>query len=471
MENANRLLEQISYFWKKRGTFKGLVGFLLLINFFFLTIVGWLYSPIKDLVLAEGAGNLPRFICLILIFYCIVNFGVLLMWTYWRSLPQIPIGKIGLIFAPHSDPECTDLIYRIFDRFKIDMEKRKLSKEITYKLLSEKQIVSDSADARKLLRNTGARLVIHGFIQQGKIKGDIVRGFKTISFTVKHRELKPYEIKPVMIDLVGAFAYRSFVINEKNSFIEKDTVIKNISEVSLFFIAMGLALDGKTMRSQKILENLLENMEDKIHTNPRNAQLRIFKNSIESCLSIVLLSQFTYEYEHNLIENITNRSFDKYADECLHLLNRLIAIEKAQFAYYLNLAIIHFHYDRMKAAREAIKKAKKLSLDKASPYFSSAFLHIWRGEYRKGLKEYIRAEKYSYDVKIVIRVLLFLQGLVKSFPDKIELYFCLGIVNDKFFDLMQALEDYGKFLNKAQDDPKFTLLYDYSRKRIEILKG
>ena len=44
-------------------------------------------------------------------------------------------------------------------------------------------------------------------------------------------------------------------------------------------------------------------------------------------------------------------------------------------------------------------------------------------------------------------------------------------MNDKFFDKVQAIKDYETFIGKAKDEPKYTLLCDYAKKRMSVLKA
>jgi tetratricopeptide (TPR) repeat protein len=270
-----------------------------------------------------------------------------------------------------------------------------------------------------------------------------------------------------LADLSAALAYRTFVIREKESFIDRDIVNKNITEVSLFFIAMGLTLDGKVWKSREILEGLLSDVRDKVKANPQNMQLKSFYGSIMSCLSITLLSIFRHIYENHLIENITDRSCDNYAENCLEVLNRLVSLDrKPLYDYYVNIAIIYFHFGKIRASREAIEKAKKIAPNNAVPHFSSAFLYLWKDDIKKALKEYSRAKKQLPDVGVALRVLLFLQGLLRVQPEKIQLLFSLAFVNDYFFDKVQAKRDYELFIEKAKGNPVYVPLCDYSSKRI-----
>lgn len=276
MDNVKSILDQLYDFWKRRSTFKALIFFILLTNFSLFSIFSFSYFTFDKVKLLETPEEFKNFVFVLAGIYGIINLSIILLWIYWRNVHHIPISGIGIIFAPHSDPECNDLVYRLYDQFKLDLEKRKPTDQITYKILPENRIVRNHDDAINLLTATGARLVIHGFVQKGKIKNEQVEGFKTISFTLRHRTLRQAERKPVMHALASALAYRKFTAYEKNSFFEKDVVIENISEVSCFFISMGLALDGKLESSRKILENVLINMEPKMKNPHRNPQLLIF---------------------------------------------------------------------------------------------------------------------------------------------------------------------------------------------------
>jgi hypothetical protein len=191
MINVKRFLEQIQYLWERRSTFKGLIGFLLVAYGLLAILDSVSLFILKNAQLLDNIGYFLKFAFISAGIYGFVTLCIIALWAYWRSIPKIRAGKIGIIFAPHSDLDCTELIQRLFGKFKLNCEKLKLTTDLSFKLLPDNFIVKDSEDAHKLIQQTGARLVIHGQIQRGKLHDESMEGFKPISFTIRHRSLSP----------------------------------------------------------------------------------------------------------------------------------------------------------------------------------------------------------------------------------------------------------------------------------------
>ena len=281
------------------------------------------------------------------------------------------------------------------------------------------------------------------------------------------------EKEPVLRDLARALAFRTFTAKEKNSFFEKNIVTENISEVACFFMAMGMTLDGKVEDSRNILEYLISNVKDKMKRQINRPQLKIFYDAIIACLTTNLYSNFVFIYEKHLIYHITVRSYDEYANQCLDLLNRLVEINRRTSDFYLLQAIINFHFNKIKAALDSVDLAKKYSpKNNPAPHFSSAFLHLWKGEYKRALREYKRAEQCtSQSYETIISVITFLQSLLNNQPEKIEIRFALAFMNERFYDTSQAIQDYKTFIEEAQQRQHLYLLRDYAQRRLGILEG
>ncbi len=235
---------------------------------------------------------------------------------------------------------------------------------------------------------------------------------------------------------------------------------------------MRLALEGKVEESRNILEHLLIIVKEKMKSGHTIPQLRLFSNSIVSCLTVTLITDFLFIYKKYLIDHITQRKYDNYANQCMEILNKLLELNKKTSDYYLLLAIIHFHFERNKAALVAVKKAKELSpSNSALPHFSFAFLSLWKGHYHNALKEYLKTKKCaSPHISQINDIIAFLQGILINRPDKVQIIFGLAFVNDEFFDPHQAIKDYKSFLNKSRNNDKMLILKDFAEKRIKQLK-
>jgi len=314
---------------------------------------------------------------------------------------------------------------------------------------------------------TGGRLVVYGNVRRGKIKEKTVEGFTTISFCVRHRHLDQQEIMPVAQMFASALTDRSFIFQESNSFIEKSVVTANISEVARFFIAMALTLDGRAEDSILILENLRVEVGLKRKSTPRRPQIENFYNCIVQCLLVGLGDLFAMVYDQHLVDNITKRDADVYARKCETILDRERKLSPGGGKYYLQGAILSFHFGNMPEAKRQVANAKTFfNKTNAAPYFSAAFLALWEGFYNAALREYLRAARCpEFDHRMILGVLSFLDGIIETYPEKKHLRFGLAFVNDNFLDKTIAIKEYSLFLEETQTEANLKVLHDHARER------
>jgi len=349
-------------FWPKRATKKALFLYSLLLNLLLAFTVLACYRILKDINLLIKINEFIQFFLISAVIVLLFNLVLFFCWLYWRSSPRISNNEIGILFAPQSDEEASDLIYALYRQVLIELKNSSVDK-IRCRLLPSNIIVTNPGIANEQLVKSGARLIIYGHFSRGNIENEKFEGFRNITFFVRHRNLHEIEKQPVLRDLASALAFRKFTLSEKNSFLDKTIVAENISNVALFFISVGLTLDGRIEEAICILDGLLQNFEPLRGNQPH---LRYFENSIKSCLTVAVNSQCMYLYETHLMDNITNKEFDQVAEELEILNNRLIKINRQTSDYYLQKGIIEFHFGRLKYSWEAIKHAKDLS-PKTSP--------------------------------------------------------------------------------------------------------
>ena len=100
-----------------------------------------------------------------------------------------------------------------------------------------------------------------------------------------------------------------------------------------------------------------------------------------------------------------------------------------------------------------------------------AFLALWEGDFNEALKYYARARRGdTSDARMVTGVLAFLEHTAENNPDRPEVHFALGIVNDAFFDAVTANGEYDEFIRAAGSDRKFAALVNYAQTRLPALQ-
>jgi len=360
---------------------------------------------------------------------------------------------VGVLFAAHGEPECDDVLSTLYDQFRLDLEARSLNGLIAHSLLPQRYLIKNHAEATKILETTGARLVVYGNVQQGRIKGLQTKGFKQISFTVRHRQLNQEEILPLAKTIAGALALRAFSFNDTNSFIEKGVVAENISEVSRFFIGAALALDGKVQESISLLEELRIEVElKKAKTKPKEAtrqpQLDLFYASIKDVLKYAYTRRLSMFYDTEIVDFITRRTIDQHVKRYEELVDQLEKVTQDRREWDLSRAIVAFHFGNYPEANRLIKNAKEFfPKTNPAPYLSKAFLALWQGSYPTALKDYYKASRCKeVDTSMIIGIIRFFHGIIEEHPEKRQLRFGLAFINDWFFDQESAEREYDLFL-------------------------
>ncbi|NUM79227.1 hypothetical protein HUU42_00375 [bacterium] len=465
MRSPLEFINEIKKIWPQRSTLKGLIWFWISL-ILFLSV---LFTPIFFILKESELVSSKDFRSYVLIYiFCTAICHLLLFcfWLYWRLLPSSHSMKTTIYFSPHSDEECTDLIHKLYENFCNDLKKRGLSNRIVPYILPQNQTILNPRDAVEKLATTGARLAIHGEIEKGMINGEEASGFKKISFTVKHRAINEDEAKILDNDFRSAFEDRRFFISEKNSFIEKSVVIDNLSEVSCFFIAIAMYLDNDLNGSEELFEHLFHTIKVKTKTDSR---LSSFQSSINRFLSLVYSERLYFLYSKSLMNNITNPRLNDEARKCLMLLKKMEQLDTLPLIYYLQYSIINFHFGNIIEAERIINDAKKTFKNDMIPFFSSAFLNLWKGDYAAAVKDYIKLCRWEYENNVIYSVISFLLGIVELHPEKHQIKFAVAFLNDRFLDKNQAIIDYQAFIDATENAKDYQILRNYAISQLNFL--
>lgn len=399
--------------------------------------------------------------------FVFIYLAAITLWLIWRRIPQYREDDIGIIFAPYYMDESFPGVISLYQQFQTKILSTNSERTIKCNIMPACHKIKKETDVQRYLAKSNARVIIHGCYTQGKIKGNTIRGFRQISFTVRLRPLQKNEVNPVAQDMAGSLIGRSFCYQENNNFIEEDIVVQNLADVSTFFIALSLTLDNKLEEADAILTRLANK-----HCGNKKVVSPSFRNAIRTCSLVNLRAMFTKTYDRQLVGHITDRRYDEVAKRCDDILERSKRFGLSLEQYYQNKAIIEFHYGDIKNSQKYLIRAKqRLSGTQLNIVLSRAFLYLWTGEYDKAYLAYNKVTDASdYNHHIIFGVLTFLDSVLNNNPDRVEIRFGLAIVEDNFLDKEMAVKEYKKFIEEAQGKETLRTLIDYSSSRLKTIE-
>lgn len=142
-------------------------------------------------------------------------------------------------------------------------------------------------------------------------------------------------------------------------------------------------------------------------------------------------------------------------------------IDPRNYDAHLFRGIYYFLHDHdVEKAKKEIKKAKN-DRNAASQY-SAAFLAAYEGDLVQAHKIYQRAFRGQVTSETPLDVEIFIQDVLEAEPDKIQLWYCLGMIN--YFckgDSASARNDFSQFITLASRHNKFPSSIIFAKKYLE----
>jgi tetratricopeptide (TPR) repeat protein len=153
-----------------------------------------------------------------------------------------------------------------------------------------------------------------------------------------------------------------------------------------------------------------------------------------------------------LINRFRDTRDEGLVEQAKPLLDKVLQLEPHNARAHSSLSIYYFIVGRdIDSAIACIRKCK--NLEDPAWRFSFPFLYAYKGDMRRAEKYYKRAVKHNTRPALVNEVEDFILWVLEEEPDKVQLYYCLGLLNELFKeDHRQAIQDYNQFLNKVNEN-------------------
>lgn len=366
--------------------------------------------------------------------------GLLIIWSYSNKIPKNGKDTVGFILAlkigksvdeEKIKEDFTSNIKRLLGqsnykyRFNFIEYSRKLSSKI-----------NSHTDAREYLRKSRSHFMLYGQFKLRSINGKDHHVLE-LDGIVSHRPI------PEGLNKNFSKEFRELLPKKVLFEIENDLFTFEITSNFLMLVAkyiIGYAsyLSGDIEYSQSLFESISESLTNEKATLPSIIKI---KKSLPERLINVYLAQTDLILES---WNMTKKVSD--FENAIPYLNKISALKPNNYPFLLRNAIMHFIVDRnIVEAKKEIHKCRHEN--HAAWRYSNAFLFAYEGDLDFARKQYLEAFKLQTSVDLSIEVEEFINWVIQEEPDKVHLFYCLGLIN--YFgkeDLISALHDFRSFL-------------------------
>ncbi|MCF7791796.1 MAG: hypothetical protein K9M56_07345 [Victivallales bacterium] len=392
--------------------------FLILCSSFWIIIlaVSFKFSfPYLVIIFGENKKSL---LCIYAFYLLILGLLViLLVWLNLRRIPKFRKNEIGILFAPYNaNGSFSKEIFALFQKFKLELSNQDGTEHIKCKQLPFNHKPTILKTAHNLIKKSNAFIVIHGKFCTGNIQSKKVKGFIDINFTAKSLGgLTPVDNR-FIISTIGK---RAFISSDENSFIDENIIVNNLSDISLYFIALIFLIERNLDRAVEILLNLRNK-----YFQSKNKNLKNFSKGISLHLAFCYDLKLDELYSSYLVMQITSSEANHIADLYKELSIKSQKLTGNNNQYYIRIAIFYFHYRRIKDAIKALYKIQNSNNAEEIHVknISLAFLYMWEKNYQKSLEFYrkshhwIRKNYIEQSSKIIVEnVITFIKTILRLY--------------------------------------------------------
>lgn len=385
------------------------------------------------------------------------------IWYWSHRIPKTKKGKIGLIIAITSEEE-SDSKQISWDFVRSIQEILEDVKEFApFEVIElpkfHAQKIIDPESAKKYVAACNGRFLVFGQAKRRKIASKEHHVLKLRGLVVHN---------PIPMDNSNAFAHEmndvlptNIGINCENDLKEFELTSLWFSESGKFIIGTAALLSGDYSLAQFLLEDL----------NGKSSELRKHKKApgISKLLSLIpgrladiYLATSRREFlswrENRDIAHLENAK--KYCD----MYDKIIP---NTLNHKLISAIWAFVNGRnIESAKNLLNSCKARFIQDSIWRFGVAFLEAYSGNLAKAEEQYNAGITLLSGHELPFEVEEFIEWVLQEEPNKYQLYYCLGIINEKAKnDLEAAKKDFLRFLELLEDG-KFAIQATIAERKI-----
>lgn len=312
-----------------------------------------------------------------------------------------------------------------------------LNQLIKIKDISDIREFNSESEAEKFVSEKNLNLLVWGSLTSDNLKDD-GKGMSEVKlkFTFAHPKDKNNKLgKMMLLDIDSRFATKNYwKIYNDNSYNDVNLVSKNLSDISLYTIALSLKVYGKISASLKLFESL--------HNSTTKKSDAFFNSQ--------LIPHLINIYEIFILNAVYNK--DKFREGKLFC-EKLLVFRLNDFFGLSNLAFFQYKLGEIDKSKETVEKLLKIYPTRPLTMADAAFFSILQKDYYKVYKYYNkltlnRPEQLDFNV---LNIIDFLSEQYTQTKDPAILYGS-GMISFYFGDKKIAKKDLRFFLKNANKD-------------------
>ncbi|MCX5705472.1 MAG: hypothetical protein NTZ92_05410 [Candidatus Omnitrophica bacterium] len=444
------LLDRLKNIWESKKT-------IAIILFVILTSGMFLFNKIDIHKINE---QITGFELLILTFICL---GIWIVWLLTRLPPRIKRNKIGIAIAISTENDKSRIRFKNdFIENLRDVIRRGNHQQL--QLISLSEYHSEKINRLKLVKQyhkkTKAHLIIYGACKIRTHEKKESYYFK-LDASVLHRVLPKVISNSISVEMRKVLP-PSLIFSSDDEIKGFMVTAETIGHASRYIIGLASLFSGDVFTAFDlhlgliseidVIEKKQEELKEDLLTVRRLVPFHLVDEAL-------ILARVSYlQKKSNYLENLC-----KY----LEVLERF---DPRNYVAHLMRGIYYFLAKRdTEAALEEIKKSRN---ERDNTWqINEAFLKAYKGDLPEAHKLYKRALVGLLKENVPLETEGFIYDILQLEPDKIQLWYCLGIINYLFKeDLKLAKEYFEKFVELARKEKKFLESVSFAEKYLVEIK-
>jgi len=450
--NFNLDFEKTSQWLSERWERKSTIA-LILVCLFFVLILFFSEANLSGLTIVE----IVIIFALLLIVY--------LLWHHTIAIPKASRKRIGFAVAI----ACEDKVEKKAVRADFIAALRRLLARghdvFKFQLIEipdyHARKITNADDALRVRQRAKSHFIIYGTAKIRKL-GDSEKHVLNLDAQVALRPV-PDQIKQNLSREMSEVFPRRLHIDTKNDLLSFEFTSDWVDCVARYIVGVAASISGDLQYSETLFNDLLAHPHLKQSPLP---PLKKMRQRVPIRLGEIYAFKASTEYE-----KWRKDRNPKHMDDMWMHLTKLRNVYPENYAGRLLTSIYYFCAQRnIDAAIREVRKCRDIR--DATWRYSYAFLLAYRGEMLKARRMYKAAFQHYYEREDVpIQTEEFMQWVLDEEPDKIQLHFCLGLVNWRAKqDKQRAILDFKNFI-EAEGANKFSEELRLAQAYVATLEG